>query len=251
MPTYPEFSRPEPHLTVESLAAGYGGSPVVTDLSLTVGRGEVVAVLGPNGSGKSTLVKAVVGQLPVMNGRVLVKGRDITNLPPEVLAADGIGYVPQEKDVFPPLTVQENLQMGGYLLPRRRVRGRVAEVLDHFPKLVPLRNTPAGSLSGGERKLVAMARVLMLEPELMALDEPTANLSPAATRSVLVEQVRRLADNGTAILLVEQKASQALEVSDFGYIFVAGRVQMADAATTLAGRADIGELFLGKAAAAN
>jgi ABC-type branched-subunit amino acid transport system ATPase component len=261
MPTFPELNtpatdappfgcRPPALLEVDQVIAGYSGSPVVRGVTLQVGRGEVVAILGPNGSGKSTLVKAVVGQIRVMDGRVRLDGQDITHLPQERMATRGVGYVPQERDVFAPLTVEENLRMGGYLLPRSQVGRRIDDMYRLFPVLGRLRGSPAGRLSGGERKLLAMGRVLMNRPTVLVLDEPTANLSPKATQEVLVEHVRRVAIEGTAVLLVEQKAIQALQIAHWAYIFVAGLVQVADAAAVLTARSDIGELFLGKSPAA-
>ncbi len=249
MPTSPDAGRPAAHLTVDRLVAGYG-TPVVREISLTVGKGEVVTVLGPNGSGKSTLIKAIAGQIPTMSGKVTLAGEDVTNRLSEQLAAMGVGYVPQERDVFPPLTVHENLLMGGYLLPKREVPDRVAEIYRILPRLAELRASTAGRLSGGERKLLAIGRVLMLRPQVMLLDEPTANLSPKATVEVLVEHVRRLADAGTAVLLVEQKAIRALEISDWAYILVNGSVRLAEPASKLAGRGDIGDLFLGRGGSA-
>ena len=136
MPTSLDPARPPAHLVVERLVAGYGGLAVVHGVSLTVGRGEVVIVLGPNGSGKSTLIKAVAGQLPTMAGRITLGGKDVTGMPSEQLTALGVGYVPQERDVFPPLTVDENLHMGGYLLSRHEVRGRLQEVYELLPRLL-------------------------------------------------------------------------------------------------------------------
>jgi branched-chain amino acid transport system ATP-binding protein/neutral amino acid transport system ATP-binding protein len=227
------------------LVAGYGGSPVIHEISMTVGRGEVVTVLGPNGSGKSTFVKAVGGQIPTMAGRVTMGGKDVTGYPSEQLAAMGVGYVPQERDVFAPLTVHENLLMGGYLLPKRDVIARVDEIYQILPRLADLRASTAGNLSGGERKLLAIGRVLMLSPKVVLLDEPTANLSPMATVEVLVEHVRRLAQNNTAVLLVEQKAIRALEISDWTYILVNGSVRLSESAADIAKRGDISDLFLG------
>jgi branched-chain amino acid transport system ATP-binding protein len=232
-------------LSVDGLSAGYSGSLVVRDISLSVGRGEVAVVLGPNGSGKSTVLKAITGQIAAETGTVRLGELDVTNSPSERLAALGVGYIPQDNDVFPPLTVHENLLMGGYLLPKREASARIDEVYSAIPTLGRLRTSRAGRLSGGERKLLAMGRVLMLHPSLLLLDEPTANLSPTATREVLHNHVRRVAETGTAVLLVEQKALQALEIADWAYVLVAGSVRIQAAAAELANRGDIGELFLG------
>lgn len=254
MPTSADLAttaqRSPAHFTVECLVSGYGSSPVVREVSLQAGRGEIAAVLGPNGSGKSTVLKAATGQLRVTAGRVTLAGQDVTNRPSEALARLGIGYVPQENDVFAPLTVHENLSMGGYQLSRRKLAGRIDSVLVMFPALEPLLHNAAGGLSGGERKLLAMARVLMTEPSVLLLDEPTANLSPKATKEILAAHVRRLADAGTCVVLVEQKALQALEVANWAYVLVAGSVLHSSSASDLAARGDIGELFLGKPATA-
>ncbi len=162
-----------------------------------------------------------------MTGTVTFKQRNITNMRGHLLARIGIGYVPQTKDVFDTLTVTENLEMGGYLLTKQQVATRIESALTTFPALAKARSRTAGKLSGGERKMLAMARVLMLEPDVLVLDEPTSSLSPDMSRSVLRDQVRRLADAGTAVLLVEQKAFEALGVSDWAYILVGGRIEIA------------------------
>jgi ABC-type branched-subunit amino acid transport system ATPase component len=206
----------------------------------------VVSVIGPNGAGKSTLLKAVTGRLPVMAGTVTFKDRDVTNWRGHLLARMGLGFVPQTKDVFDTLTVTENLEMGGYLLTKPQLAARIDKVMSTFPALANMRSRTASKLSGGERKMLAVARVLMVEPTVLVLDEPTSNLSPELSRSVLRDQVRRLADSGTAVLLVEQKAFEALGVSDWAYILVAGRVEIAGAASEILGRPDIREVFLGQ-----
>ncbi len=235
-------------LRLDGVAAGYGGAAIVSGVSISVGPGEVVSVIGPNGAGKSTLLKAVTGRLPVMAGTVTFKDRDVTNLRGHLLARMGLGFVPQTKDVFDTLTVTENLEMGGYLLTLKPqlARSGIDHVMSTFPALANMRSRTASKLSGGERKMLAVARVLMAEPTVLVLDEPTSNLSPELSRSVLRDQVRRLADSGTAVLLVEQKAFEALGVSDWAYILVAGRVEIAGAASEILGRPDIRQVFLGQ-----
>ncbi|HJY73127.1 MAG TPA: ABC transporter ATP-binding protein, partial [Streptosporangiaceae bacterium] len=210
-------------LRLDGVAAGYGGAAIVSGVSISVRPGEVVSVIGPNGAGKSTLLKAVTGRLPVMTGTVTFKDRDVTNWRGHLLARMGLGFVPQNKDVFDSLTVTENLEMGGYLLTKPQLAARIDKVLSTFPALANMRSRTASKLSGGERKMLAVGRVLMVEPTVLVLDEPTSGLSPELSRSVLQDQVRRLADSGTAVLLVEQKAFEALGVSDWAYILVAGR----------------------------
>ena len=243
-----EGGRPPPALRLQDVAAGYGGAAIVAGVSLGVGPGEVVSVIGPNGAGKSTLLKAVTGRLSVMSGRVTLNDRDVTNTRGHLLARMGIGFVPQVKDVFDTLTVTENLEMGGYLLARQQVAARIDQVLSTFPALAQMRSRTASTLSGGERKMLAVARVLMLEPAVLVLDEPTSNLSAELAHAVLRDQVRRLADSGTAVLLVEQKAFEALGVSDWAYIMVAGRIEIAGRAGEILARPDIREVFLGQSA---
>jgi ABC-type branched-subunit amino acid transport system ATPase component len=243
-----ERERPQPVLRLDDVAAGYGGAPIVSGVSISVGPGEVVSVIGPNGAGKSTLLKAVTGRLPVMTGTVTFNERNVTNMRGHLLTRIGMGYVPQSKDVFDTLTVAENLEMGGYLLSKQQLADRIESALSTFPALANARSRTAGKLSGGERKMLAMARVLMLEPAVLVLDEPTSNLSPELSRSVLRDQVRHLADAGTAVLLVEQKAFEALGVSDWAYIMVGGRIEIAGPASEILGRPDIREIFLGQSA---
>src|ERR1700733_5836972 len=240
--------RPPAVLRLTGVEAGYGGAAIVSDVSISVGPGEVVSVIGPNGAGKSTLLKAVTGRLPVMAGTVTFKDQDVTNWRGHLLARMGLGFVPQTKDVFDTLTVTENLEMGGYLLSKPQLAARMDKVLSTFPALADMRSRTASKLSGGERKMLAVARVLMLEPAVLVLDEPTSNLSPELSRAVLRDQVRRLADSGTAVLLVEQKAFEALGVSDWAYILVAGRIEIAGRASEIVARPDIREVFLGQSA---
>lgn len=233
------------HLEIDRLSAGYGGPPVVQDVSLGVARGKVAVVAGPNGAGKSTLVKAIMGQLRVSSGAVRVGGAELTNRPVEHIARHGVGYVPQHQDVFDTLTVTENLELGGYLLRKKERAARIAEVLDLFPPLARMRHRAVGKLSGGERKMVAVGRVLMLRPSVLILDEPTAGLSVPLTKELFEVHIRGLADAGTGVLVVEQKASEALRAADWGYILVSGRVEVSQPAAEILDRPDIGEVFLG------
>jgi branched-chain amino acid transport system ATP-binding protein len=244
MPTS-SADRPEQLLVVEGLVAGYGGAPIVHGVDVSVGSGEVATIVGPNGAGKSTLLKAITGQIDVLDGAVFLEGAAVNGLPGEKLARRGIGFVPQSKDVFATLTVAENLEMGGYLLPKSSLGARMDEVLEIFPALAEMRTRTASKLSGGERKMLAIGRVLMLQPRVVILDEPTSNLSPALAREVLEEHVKALADAGAAILLVEQKAKEALEIGNWAYVLVAGLVHLSEPAAELLARDDIAELFLG------
>jgi branched-chain amino acid transport system ATP-binding protein len=232
-------------LRTHELTAGYGGRPVVHGVSVAVEPGTVVSIVGPNGSGKSTLLKGIVGDVRVLSGQVLVDGKDATNLLPENIARLGVAYVPQIDDVFGPLTVRENLEMGGYLLPPKQVPARIEHVLSVFPKLSSMLHRRAGKLSGGERKMLAMGRVLMLQPRVFALDEPTANLAPAVASELLQEHVRVLARSGAAVLIVEQRVKAVLEISDFTYVLGGGRLRMQGTPEALTTSAEFVESFLG------
>jgi branched-chain amino acid transport system ATP-binding protein len=232
-------------LRVERLSAGYAGSLVIAEVSATVGHGEVVVVIGPNGAGKSTLLKALAGIIPVQAGHVLLDDRDVTHSPTDRLARQGIGYVPQTEDVFEDLTVRENLAMGGYLLHKAERSTRIDELIATYPLLSDLTSRRAYKLSGGERKLVAIARALMNRPRVLLLDEPSAGLAPQLSKKVLTEVVGQLAHTGVAVLLVEQKAIAALEVGDWSYVLSAGRCVLSCPARELLVREDIGEVFLG------
>ena len=238
-----------PFLDVTGLSAGYGKVPVVKDVSLHVALGEIVLVMGPNGAGKSTLVKAVTGQLPALGGRIALDGADVTKAREEDRVAAGIGYVPQTRDVFAPLTVLENLQMGGFRVPAKELGGRVDDVLELFPALAPLRRRTAKTLSGGERKMVAIGRALMARPRLLILDEPTSNLAPQIAGDVLQKVVARLAETGRAVLLIEQRVSLALHVVSRGYVLTEGRVRLEGTAEELRSKHDLGALFLGRGGA--
>jgi len=240
--------RPETLLKVTDFAVGYGASTVVEHVSVTVGRAELVAVIGPNGSGKSTLMKGLTGRAKVFAGRVALDGEDVTGMRGDRIARRGLGFVPQTKDVFGTLSVLENLQMGGYLLDSKAVGERVEVVYELFPALKPMSTRTASRLSGGERKMLAMGRVLMLSPKLLLLDEPTAGLSPDLARHLLHEQVPNLVASGVSVLLVEQKALDALRIADYGYVLVAGHVQLEGTGASLLARPDIREVFLGSVA---
>jgi ABC-type branched-subunit amino acid transport system ATPase component len=235
-----------PGLEVSGLVVGYGSTTIVHGVSLMAAPGQVVGIVGPNGAGKSTLLKAVAGAIPAKAGTVRLDGQDVTNLRGDRLAHLGLSYVPQVKDVFSPLKVQENLELGGYTLPRRKVPERIEEVFALLPMLKALRRRTAGTLSGGERKLLAIGKALMTRPRILLFDEPTANLSPDLARVVLTEHVRRLADDGIGIVLVEQRVVQGLKVCDWAYVMAAGLTQLSGPAPEILANEDIGALFLGR-----
>jgi branched-chain amino acid transport system ATP-binding protein len=240
----PRTDRAE-YLSVQGMTAGYGAAPIIQDISVGAVRGEVTCVIGPNGAGKSTLLKTLTGRLKPMAGRVTLDGADVTGASGDRLTRAGVGYVPQNNDVFAPLTVRENLELGAYLLPKARQRQRIAEVLDVLPTLVPLLKRTGKLLSGGERKLLAIARCLVLEPTVIILDEPTANLSPALAQSILHDHVTALAQTGASVLLVEQKALDAMQISQWCYVLVAGRVHLSSRPEPLLAAPDFAKVFLG------
>lgn len=228
-------------LTIENLTGGYGETDILTGINLTLGAGEILTVAGTNGAGKSTLAKAVVGLLPRVGGRVLLAGRDITRVPAEQRARNGVGYVPQTANVFATLSILENLEVVEGVKDRRQ---RIADMFSLFPRLSERRRAHAGSLSGGERQQLAFARALMTRPEVIVLDEPTAALSPIMAD----ESFRRIADlanTGTAVLLIEQRARQALAISHRGAIMDGGKVALEGAAETLLADQRAAELYLG------
>jgi ABC-type branched-subunit amino acid transport system ATPase component len=232
-------------LRATGVTAGYGGDPVIRNITVLAEPGEVVSLVGANGSGKSTFLKSMVGVVRVSAGTVVIGETDVTRKAPEEVARAGVGYVPQVDDVFAPLTVRENLEMGGYLLPSGQVRARIDEVTTIFPRLGAMLSRAAGKLSGGERKMLAMGRVLMLQPAVFLLDEPTANLAPAIARTLLEDHVRRLAASGATVLVVEQRARAVLAISDRTYVLAGGEVRMEGTPAELAASPAFVESFLG------
>jgi ABC-type branched-subunit amino acid transport system ATPase component len=234
-----------PALAIRGVTAGYGDAAIVTEVDVDVNPGQVVAVVGPNGAGKSTLLKAILGIARLISGRVELNGKDVTGLPLPQLARLGIGYVPQLEDVFEALRVRENLDMGGYLFPARVRAARMESTLEVFPQLRSKLNRFVETLSGGERKMTAIARVLMLDPSVLLLDEPTAGLSPELSRQVLEEQIRTLGKHGKAVLLIEQKAVAALGIADWAYMMVGGKVVMSARGSDVLAKPEMREIFLG------
>lgn len=220
-------------LALEGLSAGYG-EVIVSDVEFTATSGEVLAVVGVNGAGKSTILKSIVGGARVHAGRVYLNGKDVTGRRGDLLARGGIGYVPQSNDVFPGLTVTENLRMGGYQLPRREIAGRAAAVLERFPQLVVKHSALAHRLSGGERKQLAIARALMPEPSVLLLDEPTSNLSPNLAEDLLFNQIPSLAAESRCVVVVEQRVEVVLRAAHRACLIGGGRMQsVADAESIL------------------
>jgi ABC-type branched-subunit amino acid transport system ATPase component len=237
-------AEPEVVLRADGVTAGYGGPPIIEDVSLAVYAKRITAVVGPNGAGKSTLLKALSGVLKVSGGEVYVRGEKTTNMPPEKLVKRGLGYVPQVSNVFPDLTVRENLEMGAYTR-RRGVGERIDQLCELFPDLGVSLRRRAGMLSGGQRTMLAMARALMLEPAVMLLDEPSAGLSPLL-QAALWEQIEKIAATGVGICVVEQNTRRTLRHAHWGYILVLGRNRLDGPAQDLLHDETVVELYVGR-----
>ena len=233
----------------DELVAGYiPGVNILNGCDLYVGEGELVGIIGPNGAGKSTLLKAMFGLVSIRTGTVRLRGEDITGLPAHALVRKGVGFVPQTENVFPSLTIEENLQMGSYQAPKR-FKERFDVVAGLFPALGDRRKQRAGSLSGGERQMVAMGRALMMEPSVLLLDEPSAGLSPALQDEVFI-RVRQINRTGVSVVMVEQNARRCLQICDRGYVLDQGRNAYTGAGADLAKDPKVIELYLGTLAKA-
>lgn len=236
-----------PLLTVDTVHAGYiKDVDILQGISIKVYSGELVTIIGPNGAGKSTLAKAIFGLITPHTGSIVFDGQPITGLKPDQIVPKGVGYVPQIANVFRSLSIEENLEMGAYV-SSRPTQALKQEMYDRFPKLGERRKQRAGTLSGGERQQLAMAKALMVRPKLLILDEPSAALSPIMVQSVF-EQIQEIKRSGTAILLVEQNAKQALQMSDRGYVLESGRDRVEGRGIDLLNDPQVGELYLGIAA---
>ncbi|HET8980045.1 MAG TPA: ABC transporter ATP-binding protein [Solirubrobacteraceae bacterium] len=231
-----------PVLTAEDVTAGYSRVPIIHDVSLTAEAGTITAILGPNGAGKSTFAKALCGVLKPMSGRIWVGETETTNLPGHMIPRHGLGYVPQNDNVFKRMSVRENLEVAGFVR-RKRDDGKIDEVLAIFPDLQKAEHKQAGQLSGGQQNMLAMARSLMIDPVAVILDEPTAGLSPAYT-AVVWEQIQRIAASGTAAIVVEQNVDQALQHAHTVYVLIAGTNHVHGPTAEIAGL-DLGAIFLG------
>jgi ABC-type branched-subunit amino acid transport system ATPase component len=230
-------------LKIENITAGYTEVDILHQVNLQVKVGEIVSIIGPNGAGKSTLLKTIFGLLQPRQGRVMLHNQDITGLRPETIVRKGISYVPQVDNVFPSMTIQENLEMGAFIRTDDYTQ-RVEQVYDLFPILRERKKDKVGQLSGGQRQMVAMGRALMLDPQVLLLDEPSAGLAPLLV-SHIFEQIEVINSTGVAIVIVEQNARQALKMADYGYVLAMGRNVLDDKGKSLLENEEIGRLYLG------
>ena len=230
-------------LAATGMTGGYGGADIISDCELHVERGEIAVVVGPNGAGKSTAMKAVFGMLNLREGSVVFDGQDITGLAPQDRVRVGMGFVPQNRNVFVSLSVEENLEMGAFIRDDDLTASK-EQVFELFPILAEKRNQPAGELSGGQRQQVAVGRALMTQPRLLMLDEPTAGVSPIVMDE-LFDRIVEIAKTGIAILMVEQNARQALEIADHGFVLVQGTNRFTDTGEALLANEEVRRSFLG------
>ncbi|MGY6708152.1 MAG: ABC transporter ATP-binding protein [Rhizobiaceae bacterium] len=231
------------YLIGENMTGGYGGADILHSCTVAVEKGEIAVIVGPNGAGKSTAMKAVFGMLPIREGRVMLDGTEITGLSPQDRVKAGMGFVPQNNNVFVTMTVQENLEMGAYIR-EDDFSDTMAQVFDLFPVLKEKRRQAAGELSGGQRQQVAVGRALMTQPKVLMLDEPTAGVSPIVMDE-LFDRIIEVAATGIAILMVEQNARQALNIADKGYVLVQGRNRFTDTGANLLANPEVRASFLG------
>ncbi len=227
----------------EAMTGGYGGADILHSCTIAVEKGEIAVIVGPNGAGKSTAMKAVFGMLPLREGHVRLNGRDITKLTPQARVAEGMAFVPQTANIFPSMSVEENLEMGAFLRTDD-FRVTMGQVFDLFPILKEKRRQAAGELSGGQRQQVAVGRALMTQPTVLMLDEPTAGVSPIVMDE-LFDRIIEVARTGISILMVEQNARQALEIADKGYVLVQGRNRFTDTGQALLADPEVRRSFLG------
>lgn len=232
-------------LEAVDIFAGYGKSEILHGVSLYLRQKEVITIIGPNGAGKSTLLKALMGYIPISRGKITWKGENVTHLKPHVKVRKGFGYVPQLGNVFPSLSVLENLEMGGFIQPKQVVQEKIEEAFQLFPVLREKRAKKAGTLSGGQRQMLGMARALMTDPELLMLDEPSAGLSPKVSEEVFLTIADIHNKLERSIILIEQDAYQSLDISDRGYVLVMGQNEFEDKAENILSNQKIKEAYLG------
>jgi len=233
-----------PLLKVDTITCGYGDVEILTDVSAEVDEGEIVSVIGPNGAGKSTLMKSVFGLLHPWKGSISFNGRDISRLEPYEIVQLRMCYVPQVANVFTELTVEENLEMGAFVLRDSDMEARKERIFELFPRLKERRRQAAGKMSGGERQMVAMGSALMLDPRLLLLDEPSAGLSPKMV-DIIFERIVRVNEEGIAVLMVEQNAKQSLNMAHRGYVLANGENRFEGGGRELLNDPEVGRLYLG------
>lgn len=232
-------------LQVNDVRSGYGSMEVLHGVSMTVADEEIVTIIGPNGAGKSTLLKTIMGYLTPTSGQVVFSGEDVSGLRPDQKVELGVGYVPQLENVFPSLTVKENLEMGGYLEEKEKITARANEVYRLFPILEEKKTDRVKTMSGGQRQMVGMGRALMADPDLILLDEPSAGLAPKIADEIF-ELIETIHQQGAAIAIVEQDAYRSLEISDTGYVLATGENEFTDDADKILSNEDIKEAYLGQ-----
>jgi ABC-type branched-subunit amino acid transport system ATPase component len=230
-------------LKVEKVYAGYGEVDILHEVSIRLDEGEIVALIGPNGAGKSTLMKTIFGLLCPRSGTIKLDGKDISGWSPEQIVRLGICYVPQTENVFPSLTVRENLEMGAFIRTDD-ISSRMEEIFQIFPDLKAFQNKKAGALSGGQRQMLAMSRALMLDPKVLLLDEPSAGLAPKLVE-LIFEKIVDINGTGVSILMVEQNAKHALKLSHRGYVLATGRNRFEGRGTDLLNDPEVARLYLG------
>jgi len=235
----------EPIFVAEDIHAGYGDAIIVQGVSIHLAQGEVVAIIGPNGSGKSTLIKSFLGFARLFQGRVFYQGKDITGIASDRAVSMGIGYVPQINNIFPNLTITENLDMGAYHRHgKASIKAGIAEIFETFPELEARKKALAGNLSGGERQMLAIARAMMSQPKVLFLDEPLASLSPKPASAIL-SKMEGIRNNGTPIIIIEQNVKKALSISNRGYVLVNGTCAIEGDAASLFDEDSSKQRFLG------
>ncbi len=231
-------------LSIADLVAGYGKSEVLHGISMEIGAGQIVTMVGANGAGKSTTLRSIFGLTDIRAGSIHFRDRDITGLRPHRVATLGLALVPQERSVFPSLTVQENLEMGGYTVPGSALRERAEKIFERFPRLKERQRQKAGTLSGGERQMLAIGRGLMTDPQVLMLDEPSLGLAPKVVEAVF-EQIQLIHAGGTTIFLVEQNARRALSIADRAYVLALGRIRHQGSGQELLEDPEVQRAYLG------
>ena len=230
-------------LEAEKITAGYSEIDILHDVSIRVKSGEIVSIIGPNGAGKSTLLKTIFGILKPRQGKIIFQNEGITGLTPDKIVKKGISYVPQVDNIFPSMTIQENLEMGAFIR-NDDYSQRLDEIYQLFPILMEKRKQKAGQLSGGQRQMVAMGRALMLDPRILLLDEPSAGLAPVLV-SMIFEKIKEINSTGVSIMIVEQNAREALKMAHHGYVLAMGKNVLDDKGDALLVNEEIGRLYLG------